>query len=374
MRFAIAALTVAFAVPLLWAAPAHSKDSCGDLSRGDRGPCVGATQWLLGAHRPAIRRGAYWRVRTAEPSGFYGAATARQTHRIKYRLGFPRAYLNGVSGPLLRAYLTGRRKLPRVYQHNLLNRYRSFKGLKPLTWGRPPPPSPSPEQPACLGSVFCQPGGWVVNGVHANRFNTAYHEALASRLVSEGFRWIAFPLTSGLGTSEWTRENYGMTEIYRHHGLKVCGWGALDSNPGGDAAVTRQILTSQPWDCYIADAENGYITNWPGYVSNSSAIFVSTLGHPSGVELAVSTFPTTAFDHQAWIREGYAMLPQAYLCLDGQWTGAYVTALLQGQGWPASRIHPVYGRYSWGCTATPLSTYLSSWPGRTDYSMFVVDE
>lgn len=85
-------------------------------SAGDRGICVKDLSFLYTAPgAPAVRHGVYWRVRPPRLglTSFYGDALRRETRRIKFRLGFKRAFVDGrVAGPLLRAYLLGKRQIP----------------------------------------------------------------------------------------------------------------------------------------------------------------------------------------------------------------------------------------------------------------------
>jgi CHAP domain-containing protein len=90
------------------------------LHIGSSGVRVKNLQWLLGAHKPAVRHGRYWRVLNVEASGYFGKGTREAVFRIKLRLGYPHA---GQCGS----------------KYGLLNGHADQKLLQILKGGRPRP-------------------------------------------------------------------------------------------------------------------------------------------------------------------------------------------------------------------------------------------
>ena len=97
------------------------------LQRGATGPAVREAQRLLKG-RNVFRIGTF----KGRVDGRYGRLTAYAAKRMKYRIGYEPRYLNGSFGPLLRAYLVGRKQLPRPYQ---LRKIRRWKALRYPTTG-----------------------------------------------------------------------------------------------------------------------------------------------------------------------------------------------------------------------------------------------
>lgn len=97
------------------------------LQRGATGPAVRDAQRLLKG-RNVFRIGTF----KGRVDGRYGRLTAYAAKRMKYRIGYEPRYLNGSFGPLLRAYLVGRKQLPRPYQ---LRKIRRWKALRYPTTG-----------------------------------------------------------------------------------------------------------------------------------------------------------------------------------------------------------------------------------------------
>jgi hypothetical protein len=92
------------------------------LQRGATGPAVRDAQRLLKG-RNVFRIGTF----KGRADGRYGRLTAYAAKRMKYRIGYEPRYLNGSFGPLLRAYLVGRKQLPRTYQLRKLRRWKALR-------------------------------------------------------------------------------------------------------------------------------------------------------------------------------------------------------------------------------------------------------
>ncbi len=108
------------------------------LHVGHPGPlrCLRAAQWLLRARDPAVRKGSYWRVYRGPLAYSYGRKTAASVRRVKFRLGFPTKYVSGHFGPVLRAYLLGKRKVPLSYSIRATKRRAVFDRPKCTGTGR----------------------------------------------------------------------------------------------------------------------------------------------------------------------------------------------------------------------------------------------
>jgi hypothetical protein len=90
--------------------------------------------------------------------GEYGEISAGATRRAKWELGYPDGSVNGSFGPQLKAFLAGKKPLPRRFQQRRTKRLaqaRSEKGIRKRGLRRPPggvhrlhaaPPSADPAQ------------------------------------------------------------------------------------------------------------------------------------------------------------------------------------------------------------------------------------
>lgn len=111
MRLPLAALAVALVAAVVHAG-STSAATPRTLHVGSTGQQVKNLQWLLTGNRPSVYRIRAWR---GPIDGHFTAQVDRSVRNMKWRLGYPRARVNGTAGRLLFDLLEGKRPRPRLW-------------------------------------------------------------------------------------------------------------------------------------------------------------------------------------------------------------------------------------------------------------------
>lgn len=124
MRFLLAlSLGVVLTMPAHAATPRT-------LHPGAVGKRVAALQWLLGGNRPNV----FTEVKGTfayKPNGFFGNRTAEAVKAYKWRIGYPRAYVKPVAGPLFFNLMLGKTKRPPQWIARAALRLKAVEAEKP---------------------------------------------------------------------------------------------------------------------------------------------------------------------------------------------------------------------------------------------------
>jgi hypothetical protein len=199
--------------------------------------------------------------------------------------------------------------------------------------------------PSSQRELFQGAGVVVANGAH-------FPPQRAELLRANGFRWIALWLHHG---SARARPNErlladGWADAFRVAGLRVCGWGWLDTRPRPEAALVAELVRRHRLDCWIADAEDPYMDGPYGGKSARSRLFVrafrARLPH---LPAAVTTYGAAVspwvlpFDYAPWRERNFALMPQAYLSIASYLGPRSVIDHAVRAGYPRSRVHPMIG-------------------------------
>jgi hypothetical protein len=174
----------------------------------------------------------------------------------------------------------------------------------------------------------------------------------ASLLRESGFRWIAVWLHHGSARARPNERvlDAGWANAFRAAGLRICGWGWLDTRPRPEARLVAELVRRHRLDCWIADAEDPYMDGAYGGRSARSRLFVEAFrARLPHLPAAVTTYGAAVspwilpFDYRPWRERNFALLPQAYLSIAPYLGPRYVVEHAVRAGFPRSRVHPLVG-------------------------------
>jgi hypothetical protein len=174
----------------------------------------------------------------------------------------------------------------------------------------------------------------------------------AELLRASGFRWVALWLHHGSARARANERALaaGWADAFRLSGLRVCGWGWLDTRPRPEAALVAELVRRHRLDCWIADAEDPYMDGAYGGRSIRSSLFVQAFrARLPHLPAAVTTYGAAVspwvlpFDYSPWRKRNFALLPQAYLSIAPYLGPKYVVDHAVRAGYPRSRVHPLLG-------------------------------
>lgn len=215
--------------------------------------------------------------------------------------------------------------------------------------------------------------------LHDPAFLTAY----AQKLVAHGVKWLGIPVQNqGLENTAFTTAlRSGRLSPFTSRGLRIVGMAGIGDQPARDATVSAQIINANPLAGFVADAEQQYKDDTGGSKARSG-IYVRELitRVRRDVELGLTTYGaatkpwllSSVYDYGPWIREGFHLLPQAYLnessTYDPRWVEEHSVAV----GFPLERVHLMFGFYPWK-PRVPMSTYMQAYAGHrsTGYSVWL---
>jgi hypothetical protein len=225
--------------------------------------------------------------------------------------------------------------------------------------GGSPASSPQPETQPPLTTTSTtttspptEPMSWDGAGAFVWHETDISPEALGQEMRDNGFRWVAVFLHDGLTVDPV--EGDWAARFRRASGLPVGGWGALRTQPVGEAKLASSLVRQYGLDFYIADAEAEYSYSGADGPDKTrfrrSQQFVATFrSRQPSLPAALSSYcrpDQHDIDWSAWSSAGFVFLPQAYVNDFG--AAADPTACVRSAKgfFPASDIHPTIGMYS----------------------------
>lgn len=206
-------------------------------------------------------------------------------------------------------------------------------------------PSPPPAPPAPVSMSWRAAGGMIW---HASDIDPTW---LGQQMRTAGFGWVAVYLG---GPADPPTADAGWIERFRTaSGLPVGGWSVLGDDPAHDAAAALALIRQYGLAFYIADAEEPYgFTDMSG---TSAARLARSRQFVQAFRDAEPTLPAAVssycrpdqhdLDWSAWVRGGFAFLPEAYVNALGAQVAPAACVQGAARWFPKSEVHPTVGSY-----------------------------
>jgi hypothetical protein len=206
--------------------------------------------------------------------------------------------------------------------------------------------------------------------------------ALGQELRANGFGWAAIFVQDG--TTAAPVDPLWIQKFREASGLPLGGWGALRTNPVGEAELVHRLIGRYGLDFYVADAEAEYGYTGPGGTSGvrfrRSASFAGEFRKlEPGLPAAVTSYcrpDEHDLDWKAWNTAGFDFLPEAYVNDLGASVDPATCVAGAARFFPADRVHPIVGMYQGrlGLGSAAAYAHLLEQAGTKGFSVYLAEQ